>query len=178
MATRQCFRSRSFVALALIALALVGLAAFSCRDKGLPLAGSGSGSIGSMDTPQGKAQDRLPTAILRSGGISLEAELAITQDQQTAGLMFRTELADGQGMLFVYDRDRIMSFWMKNTLVPLSIAYLSADGTIREIFDMRPLSLEAITGTRHARYALEVPQGWFERVGLKPGDRFELPATF
>ncbi|HOX92536.1 MAG TPA: DUF192 domain-containing protein [Spirochaetales bacterium] len=127
--------------------------------------------------PPAKAQGRLETAVLRSGSVSVEAELARTDAQQTAGLMFRTELADGQGMLFVYDRDRIMSFWMKNTLIPLSIAYLAADGTIREIFNMEPQSLEAINGTRYARYALEVPQGWFDRVGLKPGDRFELPGN-
>lgn len=122
-----------------------------------------------------KPQPKLPTAILRSGGVSVVAELARTADEQAMGFMFRKELADGEGMLFVYDSDRRMTFWMKNTLVPLSIAFLGADGTIREIRDMEPLSEALVESTRYARHALEVPRGWFERVGLGVGDRFELP---
>lgn len=122
-----------------------------------------------------KPQAKLPTATLRSGGVSVVAELAKTADEQAMGLMFRRELADGEGMLFVYDSDRRMTFWMKNTLVPLSIAFLGADGTIREIRDMEPLSEALVESTRYARHALEVPRGWFERAGLGVGDRFELP---
>ncbi|MBN1241548.1 MAG: DUF192 domain-containing protein [Spirochaetales bacterium] len=122
-----------------------------------------------------EGDDALRTVTLRSGSVELVAELAITPEEQQQGLMFREELPDGRGMLFVYGSDRRMAFWMKNTKIPLSIAFLAADGTIREIRDMRPESLEVIESARSARHALEVPQGWFARVGLAVGDRFELP---
>jgi uncharacterized protein len=122
-----------------------------------------------------KAQKELPTVVLRSGAVTVVAELARSPEEQATGLMFRKTLADGRGMLFVYGDDRRLSFWMKNTLVPLSIAYLAADGTIREIHDMEPLSLKAVSSSRSVRYALEVPRGWFDRAGLAAGDRFEIP---
>ena len=101
---------------------------------------------------------------------TIDAEIARTQAQQQQGLMYRRELDDGKGMLFVYERDQMMSFWMRNTLVPLSIAFISQDGRILEIYDMEPESLELVRSSRSARYALEVPQGWFERVGISIGD--------
>lgn len=124
--------------------------------------------------PASQAQSGLATAELRSGTVSVVVELAESPAEQETGLMYRTFLADGKGMLFVYHDDRRLSFWMKNTLIPLSIAYLSADGTIREIHDMEPQSLAAINSDHFVRYALEVPQGWFSRAGLGVGDRFDL----
>jgi hypothetical protein len=117
----------------------------------------------------------LPTAQLRSGPVVVTVELARNADQRERGLMFRKSLADGKGMLFVFDADQILDFWMKNTTIPLSIAYMSSDGTVREIHDLEPLSLASVASGRSVRYALEVPRGWFDRVGLKAGDRFELP---
>ncbi len=122
-----------------------------------------------------KAQKELPFIEMRAGSVTVVAELARASQEQAVGLMFRKSLADGKGMLFVYENDRRLSFWMKNTLIPLSIAYLAADGTIREIHDMEPRSLKAVNSTRSVRYALEVPQGWFDRAGLSIGDRFEIP---
>lgn len=124
--------------------------------------------------PAGKPQSGLDTAVLRSGQVEIVAELAISPAEQETGLMHRTELKDGHGMLFIYTEDRRLSFWMKNTLIPLSIAYLGADGTIKEIHDMEPRSLAAVNSERYVRYALEAPLGWFGRVGLGPGDRFDL----
>lgn len=121
-----------------------------------------------------RPQSGLKTATISSGGVSLVVELAISPTEQETGLMHRTRLEDGHGMIFVYKEDRRLSFWMKNTLVPLSIAYLGADGTIKEIHDMEPLSLAPIESGRYVRHALEVPRGWFDRVGIKPGDRFDL----
>jgi uncharacterized membrane protein (UPF0127 family) len=131
-------------------------------------------SLAAACVPASRAQSGLATAELHSGAISVVAELAIGPAEQETGLMYRTSLADGKGMLFVYHDDRRLSFWMKNTLIPLSIAYISADGTIREIHDMEPESLAAINSDHFVRYALEVPQGWFSRVGLGVGDRFDL----
>jgi uncharacterized membrane protein (UPF0127 family) len=139
----------------------------------LALAACGAGTA-SADGPT-KANPRLTTAVLRSGQVSLTAEIAKTDRERETGLMFRKALADGQGMLFVFDADQVLAFWMKNTSLSLSVAYLSSDGTIREIHDLEPRSLAAVTSERSVRYALEVPRGWFDRVGLKVGDRFELP---
>ena len=111
-----------------------------------------------------------------SGGrIPVRAEIARTDSQRQQGLMYRKELKDGEGMLFIFERDQILSFWMKNTLIPLSIAYIASDGRIVEIFDMEPGNLNPVMSSRSVRYALEVPQGWFSRVGLAPGDRLDNP---
>jgi len=109
----------------------------------------------------------------REGIVRLVVELALTPAQHQQGLMHRTELNDGEGMLFVFDRDQMLSFWMKNTLIPLSIAYIAADGRIVEIFDMEPGNLNPVRSSRSVRYALEVPQNWFSRAGLGPGDRLD-----
>jgi len=106
--------------------------------------------------------------------VTVKAEIAATQAQHEQGLMYRKKLKDGEGMLFVFQNDQILSFWMKNTLVPLSIAYISYDGRILEIYDMQPGNLDPVKSSRSVRYALEVPQGWFSRAGLGIGDRLEI----
>ncbi len=161
----RCTSGYRFAALAAAAV----LALSSCG-------GAPGGADGRL--PEGKPQPRLPTVTLRSGDVSIEVEVASTDEQRQAGLMFRTELADGQGMIFVYDEDRRMSFWMKNTLIPLSIAFLSSGGEIKELRDMAALSLATVDSGRYVRYAVEAPLGWFSRVGLGIGDRFELPPGF
>jgi uncharacterized membrane protein (UPF0127 family) len=107
------------------------------------------------------------------GKVSVKAEIARTPAQREQGLMHRKELKDGHGMLFVFERDQVLSFWMKNTLIPLSIAYIAHDGRIIEIHDMEPGNLTPVQSSRSARYALEVPQGWFGRAGVVPGDRLD-----
>jgi len=102
--------------------------------------------------------------------LAINTELARTQKERSDGLMHRKHLVDGAGMLFIFDRDQVMSFWMKNTLIPLSIAFIAADGRIVEIKDMQPHDLNPVISSRSVRYALEVPQGWFSRAGVKPGD--------
>ena len=102
--------------------------------------------------------------------VEITVELARTDGERAQGLMFRKQLSDGQGMLFVFDRDQMLSFWMKNTLIPLSIAFIASDGHILEIKDMQPNDLNSVKSSRSARYALEVPQGWFGRVNVKTGD--------
>ena len=101
-------------------------------------------------------------------------EIADTQETQEKGLMWRESMDEDHGMLFVYDRDSRKSFWMKNTKIPLSIAYVGADGTIREIYDMEPLSTRTVDSRYSVRYALEVNQGAFERHGIKAGDKVEF----
>ena len=117
-------------------------------------------------------QETLPTITLRIGTIPVEAEVADEIDERTIGLMGREELADGQGMLFVFREPQAMNFWMRDTLVPLSIAYINAAGVIREIHDLQPLDeTPARSAFRDLLYALEVPQGWFHKNKILPGDR-------
>jgi uncharacterized membrane protein (UPF0127 family) len=126
----------------------------------------------------GKASSALETRDLRiekAGGSGaparIRAEIARTDDERARGLMYREKLEDGEGMLFVFERDQLLSFWMKDTLIPLSIAYISSGGRILEIHDMIPRDLSPVRSSRSARYALEVPQGWFRRAGAEVGDR-------
>ena len=100
----------------------------------------------------------------------IKAEIARTQEERAQGLMYRKRLPDGEGMLFIFERDQVLSFWMKNTLIPLSIAFIASDGRIIETKDMRPGDPNTVLSSRSARYALEVPQGWFSRAGVKRGD--------
>jgi uncharacterized membrane protein (UPF0127 family) len=125
------------------------------------------------------ASQKLETAVLSiaradSTPVEITVEIARTEEERSQGLMHRKKLPDGEGMIFVFDRDQQLSFWMKNTVIPLSIAFIASDGRIIEIRDMRPLDLSAIQSSRSVRYALEAPQGWFDRAGIKPGDVVNL----
>ena len=101
---------------------------------------------------------------------TIKAEIARTLDERSQGLMYRKNLDDGEGMLFVFEQDEVLSFWMKDTIIPLSLAFIASDGRIVEIRDLRPNDLNPVKSSRSVRYALEVPQGWFSRAGVQPGD--------
>jgi uncharacterized membrane protein (UPF0127 family) len=118
------------------------------------------------------AQATLPQVTLRIGGVTVKAEVADETDERTIGLMGRTELKDGEGMLFVFRAPQRLGFWMRDTLIPLSIAYLNGAGIIREIHDLKPLDETSAESTfSDLVYALEVPQGWFGRNKILPGDK-------
>lgn len=108
----------------------------------------------------------------------VQAEVAKTPEERQFGFMERKKIPDGTGMIFIFETDQILSFWMKNTPHPLSIAYIDSKGVIRDIFDMTPFSLSSITSTVSVRYALEVPQGWYEKNGIKEGDKVILTSQF
>lgn len=118
------------------------------------------------------AQPKLPSATLRIGKADICAEIADEDNERSAGLMFRESLPRDSGMLFVMPATGPASFWMKNTLIPLSIAFIGPDGTILEIHDMQPKS-EKITHSTFPTisYALEMEQGWFEKNNIWPGER-------
>lgn len=101
--------------------------------------------------------------------VFVNAEIARKEEERSYGFMNRRNIPDGTGMLFVFETDQMLSFWMKNTPHPLSIAYIDRSGIIRDIFDMTPFSLSPVKSSRSVRYALEVPQGWFEKTGIKTG---------
>jgi len=114
--------------------------------------------------------------LIRSDGSSLlvNAEIAKKPEDRNRGFMERKNIPDGTGMLFIFEKDQILSFWMKNTPHPLSIAFIDSHGKIRNIFDMKPYSLESIQSTVSTRYALEVPQGWFKKENIQVGDSLKL----
>ena len=101
----------------------------------------------------------------------VEAEIAVKEEERNFGFMERKEIPDGTGMLFVFEKDQILNFWMKNTPHPLSIAYIDASGTITDILDMKPFSESSVTSSRSVRYALEVPQGWFKTMHVQTGEK-------
>ena len=114
-------------------------------------------------------QPRLATIDLQAGMHIIKTELAITPDQQAAGMMFRREMGNNEGMLFVSDEPAQRCFWMRNTLLPLSIAFLADDGTIVNLADMEPLSEQSHCSAKPVRYALEMNRGWFAKRGIKTG---------
>ncbi len=105
----------------------------------------------------------------------VDVEIADDEAEQRRGLMERTELAENVGMLFVFDREAPRSFWMRNTLIPLSIAYIASDGRIVDIQDMQPLDETSHPSAEPAQYALEVNQGFFAERGIEEGNVVEIP---
>jgi hypothetical protein len=103
----------------------------------------------------------------------LRVELADYPDARRVGLMFRDSLPENQGMLFVFQKKQPLSFWMRNTKIPLDIAFLADDGTIFQIEPMQPLDEGHHVSREPARFALEVNQGWFSRHQIRVGDRVE-----
>lgn len=113
---------------------------------------------------------RLPVATLTVGDTPLTVEVAATEAHRAKGLMHRDALPEDRGMLFVYPDTAVRGFWMKNTRIPLSIAYIEADGTIARIAHMKPHDTTRVSSLYPVRYAIEVNEGWFERHGVKKGD--------
>jgi uncharacterized membrane protein (UPF0127 family) len=116
-------------------------------------------------------QPRLPTVELGAGMHNIVAEVARTPQQQQIGMMMRTKMEQHEGMLFVFDEIGPRCFWMRNTLLPLSIAYIADDGTIVNIAEMQPQSDTSHCSDKPVRFALEMNQGWFARRGIKAGMR-------
>jgi uncharacterized membrane protein (UPF0127 family) len=123
---------------------------------------------------QGVPQD-LPAITLHAGMHNIRAAVAQTPEQRQTGLMFRREMAQHEGMLFVFDDASPQCFWMKNTLLPLSIAFLADDGTVVNIDEMKAQTLDAHCSTKPVRYVLEMNQGWFAKRGIKPGSKLAGP---
>jgi len=116
------------------------------------------------------AQPKLDTLDLWLGAEVLVTELATNLTQISTGMMFRTNMAENEGMLFVFPFPRETGFYMRNTIVPLSAAYIGPDGRILEIVDLHPKDeTPKVSETDQVQFVLEVPQGWFERKGIGPG---------
>ncbi|MBA4115477.1 MAG: DUF192 domain-containing protein [Rubrobacter sp.] len=132
------------------------------------------------ETATASTSEESPTlAIISSSGARIEVEVEIADEraEQQRGLMERTALAEDGGMLFVFERNEPRSFWMRNTLIPLSIAYIADGGRIVDIQDMQPLDETSHPSAEPARYALEVNQGFFAERGIGVGDEVEVPGS-
>jgi uncharacterized membrane protein (UPF0127 family) len=154
-------------ALVPIAMSLIVLASAACDSGHAP--GESASPTAMLETTT--------VAVVGADGArqELTVELARTSAERSRGLMFREELAEDAGMLFLFREDTQTGFWMRNTLVPLSIAFIAADGTILEVQDMEPETTDLHRPDQTYRYALEVNQGWFAERGLGPGDSVQLP---
>lgn len=113
----------------------------------------------------------LPVVQLNAGMYLIRAEVAADFGSRAQGLMYRKSLPSNAGMLFVFDEPGAQCMWMKNTLIPLSVAFMGDDATIVNIEDMAPQTLDSHCARRPARYALEMNGGWFTARGIKPGMR-------
>jgi uncharacterized protein len=162
-------------------LVLVLLAAFlaGCGSaNGGPDNHSPQGTAGKKETSSGPSD--LPTVTIDASGgkkVNVRVEIADGLFEKQKGLMYRNSLGEDRGMLFVYRREQPLSYWMKNTRIPLSIAYIDSNGRITDILDMKPLDDKPphYVSSEPVQYALEVNQGFFDERGVKVGDHAELP---
>jgi uncharacterized membrane protein (UPF0127 family) len=122
-----------------------------------------------------RPQLELPRLTLSAGMHLIQAQVAATPEQRSTGLMFRTEMPANEGMLFVFEQASQQCFWMKNTLIPLTAAFVADDGTLVNLVDMKPQSLDSHCSTAPVRYVLEMNQGWFAKRGIKAG--YKLKAS-
>jgi uncharacterized membrane protein (UPF0127 family) len=113
----------------------------------------------------------LPTIRLNAGIHNITAMVARSPDERQIGLMFRAEMGTNEGMLFVFEEPSQQCFWMKNTLLPLSAAFVADDGTVVNIEDMKPQTLDSHCSKKPVRYVLEMHQGWFAKRGIKAGSK-------
>ncbi len=126
-----------------------------------------AGQAHSQDTPQ---RD-LPRVRLTAGMYQIDAQVALTHQQRATGLMFRREMPQHEGMLFVFEQPAGQCFWMKNTLLPLTAAFVADDGTIVNLADMKPQTTDSHCSAQPVRYVLEMNQGWFAKRGIKAGTK-------
>ena len=120
-------------------------------------------------------QTQLPRVQLRAGMHLIQAQVASTPEQRATGLMHRKEMPVNEGMLFVFEQRAGQCFWMKNTLLPLTAAFVADDGTIVNLADMQPQSLASHCSTKPVRFVLEMNKGWFDKRGLKAGSKLSGP---
>lgn len=168
---RKRLRERGFVLAAALAAVLTACGSVDAGVRGTDAGGNGEQAA---EAAAGAVSQALELVPLRVGGIEIQVEIADDADERQRGLMYRESLAEDQGMLFVYPEQRILGFWMRNTLIPLDIAYIDREGRIVDIQQMEPQTTETHDSAAPAMYALEMNQGWFEANGIRIGDLIEF----
>ncbi len=122
-------------------------------------------------------QTDLPRIAMGAGIHRIDAQVAATPAQRQIGLMWRKEMPQNEGMLFIFEQPSVQCFWMMNTLLPLTAAFIADDGTIVNLVDMKPQTTDSHCSAKPVRYVLEMNQGWFGKKGLAAGARMTgLPA--
>ena len=129
----------------------------------------------SLTWAQGSPQLQLPRIQLQAGMHQIQAQVAATPDQRSVGLMHRAEMPQSEGMLFAFEQATQQCFWMKNTLLPLTAAFIADDGTIVNLADMKPQTTDAHCSEQPVRWVLEMNQGWFAKRGIKAGFKLQGP---
>jgi hypothetical protein len=122
-----------------------------------------------------QAQTQLPRVVLQAGMFQIDAQVAATPAQREIGLMHRQEMPTHEGMVFVFEQASKQCFWMKNTLLPLTAAFVDEDGTIVNLADMKPQTLDPHCSDKPVRFVLEMNQGWFAKRSIKKGFKLKGP---
>ena len=116
-------------------------------------------------------QMNLQRITLTAGIHQIDTQVAVTQNQHAVGLMYRDDMPMNEGMLFVFEQPTQQCFWMRNTRIPLTAAFVADDGTIVNLENMKPQTTDSHCSTKPVRYVLEMNQGWFAKKGVKPGSK-------
>jgi uncharacterized membrane protein (UPF0127 family) len=140
------------------------------------LAGLVLASAPLLSQAQGEPQTRLARTRLGAGMHLIDTQLAQTPEQRQIGLMWRKDLPQSEGMLFVFEQPSVQCFWMRNTLTALTAAFVEDDGTIVNLEDMKPQSDDSHCSTKPVRFVLEMNQGWFKKRGIQAGFKLTGPA--
>ena len=130
---------------------------------------------GTAWSQQEAPQLQLRRTTLSAGMHLIHAQVATTPEQRAIGLMHRRDMPANEGMLFIFEQAAGQCFWMKNTLLPLTAAFVADDGTVVNLADMQPQSLDSHCSVKPVRYVLEMHQGWFDKRGIKAGSRLSGP---
>lgn len=128
-----------------------------------------AGTVSGLTEAQNAPQMDLPRLKLSAGMHLIDTQIAASAEQRATGLMHRASMPQTEGMLFVFERAAVQCFWMKNTLLPLTAAFVADDGRIVNLADMQPQTTESHCSTQPVRYVLEMNQGWFGKKGIKTG---------
>jgi uncharacterized membrane protein (UPF0127 family) len=128
-------------------------------------------ALGNLSQAQNAPQLDLQRIKLTAGLYLIDAQVALTPEQRQIGLMFRKDMQQQEGMIFVFEQAAPQCFWMKNTLLPLTAAFVADDGTIVNLADMKPLTTDSHCSAQPVRYVLEMNQGWFAKKGIKAGSK-------
>lgn len=130
-------------------------------------------AMGTTGYAQNMPQITLPRIKLSAGIHLIDTQVAAAPDQRSTGLMFRKDMPASEGMLFVFEQATVQCFWMKNTLLPLTAAFVADDGTIVNMADMKPQTTDSHCSTQPVRYVLEMNLGWFQKKGIKVGFKLD-----
>ena len=142
-----------------------------CLVLTLALGAGSSPALAQAASPTPAPQLTLPHATLTAGMYRIDVQLATTPEEREIGLMYRQSMPEYEGMLFVFNRPGVQCFWMRNTLIPLTAAFIADDGTIVNLADMQPQTEDNHCSAKPVRFVLEMNQGWFSKKHVLAGSR-------